>query len=176
MNSFLKAEWKTMVSVVVFCGAIFSWFYVKELKLEKEKNAEYVYECIVAGTSILDYKLGAKLSDLNDRITDFKMTKDDGLNISRYESPDGGVVLNFRKDVLSAIEYYPEKMPFNSKCVTDAATWKQKKAPVRQSIVSDKTVYVVYAGLTLVQENQSISSDIDKAPDYKDVGWIVTSK
>lgn len=176
MNSFLKAEWKTIVSVVVFCGAIFSWFYAKELKIEKEKNAEYVYECLVAGKSILDYKLGAELSDMGERIKDFKMTQKDGLDISRYESSDGGVILNFRKDILASVEYYPEKTQVNSKCVLDATTWKQKVAPVRQTIVSDKTAYVIYNGLTLVQENQSISSNVDEAPDYKDVGWIVTSK
>ena len=38
MKDFLIAEYKTLLLVILFCGSIFSWFYVRELEKDAEKT------------------------------------------------------------------------------------------------------------------------------------------
>ena len=109
MHSFLKAEWKTILGVFVFCGSIFAWFYVQELRKAEAEAAPYQYECLRAGDGILDYRLGMTFDELSGGIKDFTRTEDAVLGVSRYARADGALALNFRNNQVVSIEYYPDK-------------------------------------------------------------------
>lgn len=169
MHSFLKAEWKTILGVIIFCGAIFAWFYVQEMRKAEAAAAPYEYECLRAGDGILDYRLGMTFDELSDTIRDYTQTEDTVLGVSRYERSDGALALNFRDNRVVSIEFYPDKTEPDSRCISDAKIWKSTSKDVAEPIPAGNRVHIIYEGLILIQEQQPD----DEKKEKKDIGWIV---
>lgn len=176
MHSFLKAEWKTILAVFLFCGAIFGWFYHDELEKERRENAPYVYECLRVGDGLLEYKLGTPRQALEPQLQaqNFTRTEDAPLHITRYERPDGAIALSFRDDTLAAIEFYPKKTENNPSCANDIVNLRSSIPMVASPIITDNTALIIYDGLVEIRQSEPISGD--KAPEYHDYGWIVLAK
>ena len=172
MHSFLVAEWKTIVAVIVFCGGIFAWFYHEELRREAEENAPYPYTCLGAGEHFREYLLGTPMAELQGAVAGFARTRDDGLDVDRFESPDGAYSLNFRHGRLAAIEYYPEK-DGNAECAADAEHFKSKASTVAQAIPVGGHIDQIYDGMILVQERENRQTDEGEETVYRDVGWVI---
>ena len=176
MHSFLKAEWKTMLAVVVFCGAIYGWFYHAEVEKARALDAPYVFECLRAGDGFLDYKLGTPLQALEPQLQSdgFARSRDELFNVTRYARPDGAVALSFRDDKLAAIEFYPEKTENNPSCTSDIVKWRASQRPVAQEIVANDRQFVIYDGLVEIKQSDPVSGE-DK-PTYHDFGWLVLAR
>lgn len=174
MHSFLKAEWKTILIVFVFCGAIYGWFYHDEVVKARELDAPYVYECLRAGDGFLDYALGTPLQTLEPQLQGFTQTRDDLFDVTRYTRPDGAVVLAFRSDKLTAIEFYPKKTENNPSCTSDIVKWRASQRPIAEEIVADGRQFVIYEGLVEIKESEPVSGN--DTPVYHELGWLVLPK
>ncbi|MBQ9243423.1 MAG: hypothetical protein IJ165_09395 [Proteobacteria bacterium] len=176
MHSFLKAEWKTILAVILFCGAIFGWFYHDEVEKERIQNTPYTFECLRAGSGLLDYALGTPLKSIEQKLQSegFSRSQDSLLSLTRYERPDGAVALNFRDDALSAIEFYPKKTENIPSCANDIVNWKATARPVAQEIVSNDTKFIIYEGLVEMQQSDPISDGSEAK--FHDHGWLVLAK
>ena len=87
MHSFIKAEWKTILTLIILGGALYGWFYLDAIKRAEEAAAPYEYTCIRAGKGLLDYELGTPLSTLEPQLNAFQQTRDDALQVIRYSLP-----------------------------------------------------------------------------------------
>lgn len=173
MYTFLKAEWKTIVTLIIFCGAIFTWFYIDEIRKEELKTKPYEYECLKSGEGLLSYQLGTHLNALQSQITDFKRTEDKPLNIVRYEQPDGAIALNFRQDILVSIEFYPQKTDEIEACASDAAEWQNTQKLIAEPIKAIQYQDFIYEGMVMVMESSSFSSE---NPELTLHGWVIVPK
>ncbi len=183
MYSFLKAEWKTIVGVIIFCGLIFCWFYYQEVQKIKNAEAPYQFECIRAGKGLFDYNLGTPYSELNSKLDGFSLSEDKSLNILRYESPDHTTILNFRKNTLASIEYSPDMTQLDERCVSDRKQLANN-SPVSESIKVGNRIHSIYNGYIVVKEEVEDTSNDDTSDDPNDdnevksttshvIGWII---
>ncbi len=174
MHAFLVAEWKTIVAVFVFCGAIFLWFYVEELQREEQENAPYPYTCLGAGDHVQKYKLGTPELVLAGELAGFMESREEDLGVVRYEKPPYS--LTFRDGVLSAIGYFPGENA-DATCTEDAEQWKKSASIVAEPIRVSSRVDNIYNGMIQVQEREtSTGEDGEEVITYRDVGWIVIPK
>lgn len=173
MYTFLKAEWKTIVVLLIFCGGIYAWFYAEEVRKEELKNKPYTFECLRSGEGILSYKLGTSVSALQAEIQGFQRTEDAPLGLVRYERPDGAFILNFRHDILVSVEFYPEKTESIAACVSDIAKWKDTYRMIAEPIQTEDLENTIYEGMVQIQRvTKSDENTVIKEP----YGWIAVPK
>lgn len=177
MNSFLKAEWKTIVGIIVFCGAIFGWFYYQELVKLQEDNTKYQFTCLHAGTGFRDFNLGTSYSQNAQALTGYKKTEDSALHLAKYESPDGTTILTFRNDKLAAIEFYPLPEHHDDACEKDFTEFSKKSGMINAPIRHDDRIDFSYNGLISVKKvklsNESADPVQNSKEEYEDIGWII---
>ncbi|MBQ9395323.1 MAG: hypothetical protein IJU23_07370 [Proteobacteria bacterium] len=177
MNSFLKAEWKTIVGIIVFGGAIFGWFYYQEILKLQVEDAKYQFTCLHAGTGFRDFNLGTSYKDNAAALTNYKKTDDNLLNLTKYESPDGTTILTFRNDKLSAIEFYPLPDNHDEACKNDFTEFSKKNQMINAPIRHDDRIDFSYDGLISVKKAkiQPDSADPTKTAkeELEEIGWII---
>ena len=182
MHSFIKAEWKTILSVFVFCGILYGWFYHKEVQKAEMAAAPYEFTCIRAGVGLLGYQLGTPLAELAPQLGDFKPTPDEALHAVRYERNDGVIALNFAADRLASVEYWPKGDASIPRCDIDSAVFTKQNAPTAGPIVANEQRWIRYDGLVAVEDNPNPTAaeneDVTEAESQKPqkIGWIVVGK
>ena len=181
MHSFLKAEWKTILALILFGGALYGWFYFDAVKKAEKAAAPYEYTCIQAGKSLMDYQLGTDLSTLEHRLGDFQSSRDEALNTVRYARNDGLIALNFRADKLASIEYWPNPDVPMPNCEADIAEFTKTHQPTSESIPANDQTWIIYKGLVAIESIPQKTSDeapsdsvISEKP--AKIGWIVTNR
>ena len=164
MHSFLKAEWKTIVGMILFCGAIFGWFYHDEIVKSQQKNAEYAMKCMVPGQSFRQYQLNTPASALN--LDGFVKSTDDVLHIDSYKSQDGTTILNIRDGKLTSIEYYFPTDDEEEDCHADVKYWTSRNSQVAEPLTENKRSHLIYEGLILIRDTvESPASEDENASD-----------
>lgn len=175
MHDFLVAEWKTLVAVVLFCGCIFGWFYADEVEKSKIDNAQYQMKCIRPGESVLGYKLGTPVSQLD--LAGFTATNGGLENTTQYHSSDDGIVLTFRNDILVAAQIAIDHPDFSDSCKEDLKHFKKSTSTVAQAIPFEKSTDNIYEGLVVVTQTTPASDnedeDTSKTATNKDASVIV---
>ena len=173
MHDFLVAEWKTLLAVLLFCGCIFAWFYADEVKKAQNDNSQYQMTCIRPGESILDYKLGTPISQID--LTDFIPSSNANLHVTQYrKNNDSSVTLSFRDDKLITVEVDLQNPDFSDTCREDLKFFKKKQSPVAQSIPVGDTTDNIYEGLVLVTKTTpSDDDDPTKAAKKSDASIII---
>lgn len=153
MLEFFRTEWKTILCVFLFCGAVFSWFYADELqKRNVEVAAPYQYTCMIPGESLLGYKLGTAAESLD--LSDFAETADDAIHVKRYTSRDGSSILSFRDNILSSIAVRGERLEKTPDCKRDEDHFMQSSKIVSQDIPVAQHTNLIYSGVVRVEPNQ----------------------
>lgn len=177
MNSFIKAEWKTIVGIVVFGGVIFGWFYYQELLKLQDENVNYQFTCLHAGTGLKNFSLGTSYAANADALSGYQKTDDNLLDLVKYESQDHSTILTFRRDKLAAVEYYPQSDSDNEICRKDFAEFSKRNKPISEPIRYDERIDVSYDGLVLVQKVKASAASLNplknKKEEYEDIGWII---
>ena len=150
MHSFFKAEWKTIVAVILFCGAIFGWFYHDEIVKSRQNTEEYTMTCMVPGQSFQNYQLNTPISDLN--LEGFTKTTDEILQTESYKNAEGSLILNFRNGKLSSIEYYFPTDDKTAPCYADMKYWVSNHNEVAESLTENQRTHRIYEGFVLIQD------------------------
>ena len=153
MLEFFRTEWKTILCVFLFCGAVFSWFYVDEL--EKRGEAEtttYQYTCLIPGSALLGYKLGTSAEAFD--LSDFAETADDVIHVKRYTSRDGSCILSFRDNILSSVAVRGERLEKEPDCKRDEDHFIQSSRTVSQAIPVSQHTNLIYSGVVRVEPDQ----------------------
>ena len=150
MRDFFKAEWKTIVIAILFCGAIFGWFYHDEIVKSQHKTEEYVMTCLHPGQSFKDYVLNTPVQSL--KLDGFQKTTDDVLHTEIYKSSDNSIVLNIRAGKLASIEYYFPTDYEADTCYKDTKYWTDKYSEVAESLPEGNRTHHIYQGLILIQD------------------------
>lgn len=169
MYTFLKAEWKTITALVIFCGIIYAWFYAEEVRKEENKNKPYVFECLRAGKGILEYELGTPLDALTSKLQTFKRTEDPSLNLVRYERPDGAIALNFRFQKLASVEFYPDKTEELAACTADADQFLKTNKIAAEPIQTAEYQLMIYEGMNQILKMPDHTTQDAQPQPY---GWI----
>lgn len=180
MNSFLKAEWKTIVAVTLFCGAIFGWFYYQETLNIEAEEASYEYTCIFAGEGLLSDKLGMTYDELAPKLSGFLKSEDKTIDTTSFESPDHIITYHFRQNRLASIEYYPDMNNLDEACAADFEQFKKTHSQKSAPILSQDKKTIAYEGLVIVQgkikntnETESSFNNDDNEVKLRDIGWII---
>lgn len=154
MLEFFRTEWKTILCVFLFCGAVFSWFYVDELKRRDETvAAPYQYSCLIPGSSLLGYKLGNPAESFD--LSDFAEAADDAIHVKRYTSRDGSCILSFRDHILSSVSVRDERLEKEPDCKRDEDHFIQSSRTVSQDIPVAQHTNLIYSGVVRVEPNQT---------------------
>lgn len=180
MHSFLKAEWKTIVTVTLFCSAIFGWFYYQETLKEEVKDAPYEFTCIFAGNGLFNDKLGMSYDELAPKLSGFSQSEDKAIGTAQFESPDHVIIYHFRQNRLTSIEYYPDMEHLDDNCAADFDQIKKTKSQIAEPISYQNRTNHIYEGIVIVKENieqtDGSNSDLnDSSNEVKsqDIGWII---
>lgn len=145
MHDFLKSEWKTILIVLIFCSAIYSWFYTDETKRRQEKSKPYEYTCFMAGKGFQNYLLGDDLTTVD--LSSFERTESDAPWVQSYRRKTDGTILNFRKNKLVSIEFYPQKLDNRDHaCIQDIEQWTTAQNQAAQTIERGMRKNIPYNG------------------------------
>ena len=172
MHSFFKAEWKTIVAVVLFCGAIFGWFYHDEIVKSRPDPEAYTMTCMEPGHSFQNYQLNTPVSALN--LEGFTKTTDEILHTETYKHAEGSLILNFRDGKLSSIEYYFPTDDKTEPCYADMKYWVSNHQEVAESLTENKRTHRIFEGIVLIQdtiappENTESSANSSSSDDSED--------
>ena len=160
MHDFIVAEWKTLLAVLLFCGCIFGWFYADEIEKAKNDNKQYQMTCIQPGESILGYKIGTPISQID--LSGFMPFDNADLHVTQFRPKDNSdIVLTFRDNKLVTIELTLDNPDFSETCREDLKYFKKKNSPVAQSIAVGDTTDNIYEGLVLVTKTTATADDDD---------------
>ncbi|MBO4350690.1 MAG: hypothetical protein J6A01_07090 [Proteobacteria bacterium] len=181
MHSFFKAEWKTILALVVFGGALYGWFYFDAVKKAEKAAAPYEYTCIQAGKALMDYHLGTDLKTLEPQLKDFQSSRDDALHTVRYTRNDGLIALNFRADKLASIEYWPNSDIPMPNCEADIAEFTKTNKPTSESIPANNQNWLIYSGLVAIESvsqktEDELPSESAEPQTPQKIGWIVMNQ
>ncbi len=178
MHSFFKAEWKTILALTLFGGALYGWFYFDAVKKAEKAAAPYEYTCIQAGKALMDYQLGTNLKTLEPQLLDFQSSRDEALNTIRYTRNDGLIALNFRAEKLSSIEYWPNPAISMPSCEADIAEFTKTHKSTSEAIAANDQNWIIYPGLVAIESTKANTNDdtsLEASNDTKPekIGWIV---
>lgn len=165
MKDFLIAEYKTLILVLLFCGSIFSWFYVRELEkdAEKTKKTEWVYQCLEPGKRVGTYHLGASAPAFDDT---WEALTDAVPGMTSWRHQGGDMIINVSADnTIRTIEIYPSDETYET-CQADFDNWKKTNQPTASPFKAGALAYYRYAGI------HSVSRITDGS--ITQIGWIVT--
>ncbi len=165
MKDFLIAEYKTIILVLVFCAGIFSWFYVRELEKDAQKNAktDWAYTCMEPGRGVNAYHVG----DAAPAFDDSWERVEDVPGITMWRQNGGELAVSVRDGHIWAIEYAPKDEALRSKCVADLEHWTASHPLNSAPISAGENQYLRYPGVV----------DIMRSHDGETThqGWIINS-
>lgn len=168
MKDFLLAEYKTIILVLLFCGGVYTWFYLDELEKAESKQNEpietWTYTCFEPGKMAKGYNIG----DAAPAFDDSWKAISEPQNVTSWQHAGSAddLVLNVRNDRIRSIEFSLLGEQDNA-CSDDLTEWLKTHKQLHESLVIGNREYQRYDGMTLILEGSK--------EDQKQTALIVTS-
>jgi len=151
MKDFLVAEYKTIILVSLFCGGVFSWFYINELlKAEPVEEVEEVwnYTCLEPGKMVRTYQLGQDAPAFDNTW----QSNSEPLGVTSWKKKDSPeeLVINVRDNKIQSIEFFPAAE--EKACAADFEAWgRSGHSIIHESLNVGYRTYNRYDGITEIQ-------------------------
>ncbi|MCL2325834.1 MAG: hypothetical protein FWC40_04965 [Proteobacteria bacterium] len=180
MRDFLVAEWKTLLFTIVFCSAIFGWFYFDEARhvLSTKAETAHHYTCLKPGEALAGFELGLTQQAFENgaQAKNFSRLPDESpLGMASFGNAEGSLRLNFFQDRLQTIEYYPATMAPDDACRRDFAEWARHSPQNSAPIFAEGNIYARHPGVIVVRhEAPDAPLSNTNAATTSLRGWIVT--
>ncbi len=152
MKDFLVAEYKTILLVLLFCGGVFSWFYMSELQKAEAKEEEteetWNYTCLEPGRMVRSYQIGQAAPAIDETWQAEKEAL--GVTSLKKLNDPESLVINVRDNKIQSIEFFPAAE--DKTCADDFTAWKDAgHGLIHESLNVGYRTYNRYDGITDVQ-------------------------
>ena len=178
MHDFLRNEWKTILIVTIFCAIIYGWFYVQDREKKAEAQKPYAYTCFRPGRSLAQYALGTQKSDVELAAFAPSPSQASDFGVESWTSSNGDIVLNFRRDKLATIEFFPSLYDDETgACQRDIDEFLKSYSPIAQSIPVENRTNTAYYGAVYIERRKQDAPDApiaDPPSRTQPNSWLIT--
>lgn len=153
MKDFLLAEYKTIILVLLFCGGVYTWFYLNELaKADSQQNEPietWTYTCFQPGKMAKGYIIGDDAPTFDNSWK--AISEPSNVTAWQHAGSTDNLVLNVRNNRIRSIEFSLLSEQ-NNACSDDLNEWLRTHKQHHESLVIGNREYQRYDGVTVILE------------------------